>query len=58
MTKNHPFLTIAPIKTEQVYIKPDIFVFHKVISDDEIEEIKQMAKPRVSNAFIIFYFSK
>ncbi|XP_013142464.1 PREDICTED: prolyl 4-hydroxylase subunit alpha-2-like [Papilio polytes] len=47
LTKNHPFLKLAPIKTEQVYIAPDVFVYHGVLSDNEIEHIKTMARPRL-----------
>lgn len=47
MTENHPFLRLAPVKMEQQYIAPDVFVFHEVLSDEEIEHIKEMAKPRV-----------
>lgn len=47
MTENHPLLRLAPFKMEQKYIGPDVYVFHEVLSDDEIEHIKERAKPRV-----------
>lgn len=47
MTETHPFLRLAPFKMEQMYIAPDVYVFHEVLSDDEIEHIKELAKPRV-----------
>ncbi|XP_013181517.1 PREDICTED: prolyl 4-hydroxylase subunit alpha-1-like [Papilio xuthus] len=52
LTENHPFLKLAPIKMEQMYIGPDIVVFHQVLSDDEIEHIKDMAKPRFKRAVV------
>ncbi|XP_014363385.2 prolyl 4-hydroxylase subunit alpha-1-like [Papilio machaon] len=52
LTENHPFLKLAPIKMEQMYIDPDIVVFHQVLSDDEIEHIKDMAKPRFKRAVV------
>ncbi|XP_068632631.1 prolyl 4-hydroxylase subunit alpha-2-like [Battus philenor] len=52
LTKNHPFLLLAPIKVEQIYIEPDVFLYHQVISDEEIEQIKSMAKPRFKRATV------
>ncbi|CAG4974243.1 unnamed protein product [Parnassius apollo] len=52
LTENHPFLKLAPIKMEQVYIAPDVFLFHQVMSDEEIEHIKTMAKPRFKRAVV------
>ncbi|XP_048480619.1 prolyl 4-hydroxylase subunit alpha-1 [Plutella xylostella] len=51
-TDNHPFLRLAAIKTEQMYIKPDIFIFYDVMSDAEIEHIKDMARPRFKRAVV------
>lgn len=45
---NKPFLKIAPLKLEEANLKPYIVVYHDVMYDNEIELIKQMAKPRVS----------
>lgn len=47
VTNKSPFLTIAPLKLEEAKMKPYIVIYHDVIYDREIEEIKQMAKPRV-----------
>lgn len=56
MTENDPFLTIAPIKVEMMYLDPAVVLFHDVLSDAEIETIKDMSRPRVS--FIsCFYFN-
>ncbi|KOB65274.1 Prolyl 4-hydroxylase alpha subunit [Operophtera brumata] len=52
-TEKHAFLKYAPIKTEQMYIKPDVFIFHEVMSDSEIELIKSIAAPRFKRATII-----
>lgn len=51
VTENSPFLTIAPLKLEEASLNPYIVVYHDVIYDDEIEFVKQMAKPRVSHSF-------
>lgn len=42
------FLTIAPFKIEEAHLDPDLFIFHDVMSDEEIETIKRLAHPRVS----------
>lgn len=52
MTENHPFLKIAPIKVEMMYLNPDIYVFYDVLSDDEIDTIKEMARPRFKRAVV------
>ncbi|XP_073949588.1 prolyl 4-hydroxylase subunit alpha-1 [Choristoneura fumiferana] len=52
LTEHHPFLRLAPIKVEQVYIKPDVYVFHEVISDEEIGFIQEMALPRFKRAVV------
>ena len=48
LTENHPFLRLAPIKMEMMYLNPDVVVYYDVISDGEIEMVKKMARPRVS----------
>lgn len=45
---NKPFLKIAPLKLEVANLSPYIVLYHDVMYDNEIELIKQMAKPRVS----------
>ncbi|XP_055381320.1 prolyl 4-hydroxylase subunit alpha-1-like [Condylostylus longicornis] len=41
--KNHPFLKLAPLKTEIYNWDPYIVVFHDVISNDEIKVIKNIS---------------
>lgn len=45
---NKPHLRIGPFKTEELYYEPPILMFHDVISDDEIGELKDDAYPYVS----------
>ncbi|XP_046962797.1 prolyl 4-hydroxylase subunit alpha-1 isoform X6 [Vanessa cardui] len=52
LTENHPFLRLAPIKMEYVYLNPDIVVFHEVLNEDEIFEIMMMARPRFRRATV------
>ncbi len=51
-SRRQPYLTLMPIKVEQHSIEPAIYTFHDILSDDEIEKIKEIARPLVS----IFYF--
>lgn len=52
VTNGIPFLTIAPLKQEQMYIDPFIVVYHGVMYDSEIEVIKELAKPRFRRATV------
>ncbi|KAJ0175458.1 hypothetical protein K1T71_008617 [Dendrolimus kikuchii] len=52
LTENHPFLKYAPIKMEEMYLDPTIVMFHGVMSDEEIEFIQEMAKPRFKRAVV------
>lgn len=47
-TNNIAFLKIAPFKVEEAYLDPYIVIFHDVIFDREIDELKKAAKKRVN----------
>ncbi|XP_045468904.1 prolyl 4-hydroxylase subunit alpha-2-like [Harmonia axyridis] len=51
---NHgnPFLFLAPFKVEEAYFNPNIYIFHDVMSDDEIETVKRLATPRFRRATV------
>jgi len=44
---NHPYLILRPVKEEQVLDEPAIFLFHDIVSDKDIAEIKALATPKV-----------
>ncbi|KAL1505429.1 hypothetical protein ABEB36_004999 [Hypothenemus hampei] len=52
LTKNHPFLKIAPFKVEEAHLDPDLFIYHNVIADSEIETVKRLAQPRFQRATV------
>ena len=55
---NNPLLMLAPAKVEQLYHSPDLVQFHDVVSDNEIELIKNLSTPIVSitsRMFIVRY---
>eukprot|EP00058_Branchiostoma_floridae_P022142 XP_002607632.1 hypothetical protein BRAFLDRAFT_84679 [Branchiostoma floridae] len=47
---NHPRLLLAPIRLEQVFDKPKLWVLHNILSDPEMEVIKKLAQPRLRPA--------
>ncbi|XP_039526525.1 prolyl 4-hydroxylase subunit alpha-1b isoform X2 [Pimephales promelas] len=50
---NHnPLLLLAPVKQEDEWDRPRIVRFHDIISDSEIETVKEMAKPRLKRATV------
>ena len=42
-----PTLMLKPIKVEMVLRSPPIYIFRDIISDNEAEELKNMARPMV-----------
>jgi len=51
----NPRYILGPVKQEDEWDKPRIVRFLDVISDEEIETVKELAKPRV-NALRFFAF--
>ena len=49
-TRKQPYFYLMPIKIEQNSINPPIYTFHQVISDNEIEIVKTMSRPLVSQS--------
>ncbi|KAG5881350.1 hypothetical protein JTB14_020600 [Gonioctena quinquepunctata] len=52
LTNNNPFLLIAPFKVEEVYHKPNLYMFYDVMSDSEIATVKKLATPRFQRATV------
>lgn len=44
------FSTIAPFKAEDVNLEPYILLFHDVLSDSEIDFLKNLSKPKAFNS--------
>ena len=44
---HHPFLFLRPAKEEIVNWEPKMFMYHDVMTDDQIQEIKTLGRPRV-----------
>ncbi|XP_054153454.1 prolyl 4-hydroxylase subunit alpha-1-like [Oppia nitens] len=56
-TTNRPLLRLTRVKVEQLLDKPDIVVFHDIISDREIDLMKQFASRRMDR-LMTYYQSK
>ncbi|KAK5982889.1 Oxoglutarate iron-dependent oxygenase domain containing protein [Trichostrongylus colubriformis] len=50
--RDRPFLVYAPIKVEIKRFNPLAVLFKEVISDDEIEVIQELAKPKLARATV------
>ncbi|KAI8119596.1 Prolyl 4-hydroxylase subunit alpha-2 [Lucilia cuprina] len=46
------FLRLAPIKMEIIHLEPYMVIFHDVISDQEIEHLKNLARPNLKRATV------
>ena len=53
----HPKFVIAPVKEEDEWDRPHILRYHDIVSDAEIELVKQLAKPRVSARLTSYLYS-
>ena len=44
----NPRLILSPIKTELVFLRPKLYVFHDLLTEAEMDRLKELAEPRVS----------
>ncbi|CAF4694094.1 unnamed protein product [Rotaria sp. Silwood1] len=49
---NHPYLILRPAREEQLLDEPVVYLFHNIISDNDIQVIKDLALPRLRRAVI------
>lgn len=59
LVDHHPLLKIAPVKEEQVFDRPPIWLYHDVITEEQIDRMKYLAGPKVrivKNLFFIQIF--
>ena len=47
MINYHPSLLIAPVKEEQLFDNPSIWIYHDTITEKQIEKFKQLASQKV-----------
>eukprot|EP00795_Rhopilema_esculentum_P013260 gene13260-4092_t len=48
----HPRLKLKPAKVERVYVNPDVLLFRAVLSDNEVQRIKELALPMLNRATV------
>lgn len=56
MSQHSAFSKLARIKIEEVNLNPDIFIYHSVIYDKEIEIIKALAESLVWKYFFVYNY--
>jgi hypothetical protein len=44
----HPYLLLAPLKTEEMSYEPEIYIFHDIVSESEIEDLFQEVEGKVT----------
>ncbi|RWS00625.1 vacuolar protein sorting-associated protein 33A-like protein, partial [Dinothrombium tinctorium] len=44
---SHPSLKLDPLKVEEIYKKPDVFMFHDFVTDKESAQVIEFAKPKL-----------
>uniref|UniRef100_A0A8D3DXF4 Prolyl 4-hydroxylase subunit alpha-1 n=1 Tax=Scophthalmus maximus TaxID=52904 RepID=A0A8D3DXF4_SCOMX len=52
--KHNPKYVLSPVKQQDEWDRPYIVRYLDIISDKEMERVKQLAKPRVSDLFRVF----
>ncbi|XP_064458444.1 prolyl 4-hydroxylase subunit alpha-1-like isoform X2 [Ornithodoros turicata] len=57
VTNGNPYLLLQPVKEEVMFPKPRIVVYHDVLSDSEMEVVKNLAQPRLRRATVQNYKS-
>ena len=56
VTNNVPFFFIQPVKMEEALLKPLLVIYYDVIYDAEIDVVKKLAQPRVTNYLLKIIF--
>lgn len=49
------YLRLSPVKTEIAHIHPTIYIFHDILADSEISDIKELATPKFKRATVQNY---
>ncbi|GFR74347.1 prolyl 4-hydroxylase subunit alpha-1 [Elysia marginata] len=52
VTNNHPLLLLQPAKEEEMHLDPWIVVYHDIMSEEEMRQIKRLATPRLNRATV------
>lgn len=50
--RGQPYLRLQPVKVEQHSVEPLLFTFHDIISDDEIQSVKELALPLFERSLV------
>ena len=45
---NRPEILLKPVKVEIINLDPSVYLFHDVVTDEEINHVIKLARPKVS----------
>lgn len=45
---DRPEIFLKPVKVEMINLDPDLYLFHDVVTDQEINHVIKLARPKVS----------
>ncbi|XP_043110302.1 prolyl 4-hydroxylase subunit alpha-1a isoform X3 [Puntigrus tetrazona] len=51
-SNRHPYYIIGPVRQEDEWDRPRIIRYHNIITESEMEKVKELAKPRLRRATI------
>lgn len=54
--RSEPVLVLKPQKMERAWLSPEIFLLRDILTDKEVELIKQHAYPLVSLCYYALYY--
>ncbi|ROT72665.1 hypothetical protein C7M84_008920, partial [Penaeus vannamei] len=52
-SRGSPYLTLQPIKYEELHFDPEMYLFYDVVSDEEIRAIQDTAKSKLSRSHVL-----
>ena len=54
VTNSHPFLLIGPVKQEEIFDRPAIWIYYDVVSESQIQLMKTLALPKVDTNYKLY----
>ena len=54
LSGRYPYLTIGPVKEEEIFLDPLIVIFHNMVSDSELETVRSLAAPSIETGAVFY----
>ncbi|XP_057309896.1 prolyl 4-hydroxylase subunit alpha-1-like isoform X1 [Hydractinia symbiolongicarpus] len=51
--RNAPTLTLKPLKVTRMHDNPEVYIFHDLLQENEMKELRRIATPRLMNAQVV-----